>query len=175
MPRSALVIIDMINPFDFPGGARLARAATALAPTIARLKSRMSSRGFPCIYANDNFGKWQSDLAALLERARAGRGGAVVDALHPDDRDYLVIKPRHSAFYQTNLQFLLEELEVRRLVLAGLAAESCVLLTALDAHMRGFKVHAPSNCTAGSTAARKAAALTVLRSSDIDTVRLAVA
>ena len=175
MPRSALLVIDMINPFDFPNGAQLARAATALAPSIARVKANMRSRGFPCIYVNDNFGKWQSDLAALLERARAGRGGAVVDALHPDDRDYFVIKPRHSAFYQTNLHFLLEELDVRRLVLTGLAAESCVLLTALDAHMRGFQVHAPSNCMAATTAARKAAALTVMRSADIETAPLRVA
>ena len=47
--------------------------------------------------------------------------------------------------------------------------DSCVLATALDAHMRDLNCLVPSDCTEAMTDARKAAALTVLRGARIDT------
>jgi nicotinamidase-related amidase len=70
--------------------------------------------------------------------------------LVPTERDYVVLKPRHSAFYCTALEVLLERLQVRTLVLVGFATNICVLYTASDAHMRGYGVVVPRDCTASN-------------------------
>jgi len=63
-----------------------------------------------------------------------------------------VLKPKHSAFYSTALELLLEHLGARTLILTGLLADSCILLTAYDAHMRGYDVVVLSDCVAARTA-----------------------
>ena len=90
-------------------------------------------------------------------------------ALPPAPDDYFVLKPKHSAFYQTPLPQLLQRLECRELVITGQAAEACIMITALEAHMRDLRVHVPSNAIASASAPRKAASLTILRHSEIDT------
>jgi len=51
-----------------------------------------------------------------------------------------VLKPKHSAFYQTCLQVLLQHLGVKTLLLAGIATDSCVTFTANDAYLRGYRL-----------------------------------
>jgi nicotinamidase-related amidase len=70
----------------------------------------------------------------------------------PDKDDYFVLKPRHSAFYQTPLEILLECLRATSLILCGLATNSCVVCTAHDAKMRNFNLFVPSDCCASLTA-----------------------
>ena len=70
-----------------------------------------------------------------------------------------MLKPRHSAFYGTPLEFLLSELGTRLLVIAGLETDQCVLCTAQDAYMRKFKLWVPRNCVASRSSARLSAAL----------------
>ena len=95
----ALVLIDVINDLEFPGGERLARHAIPMAPRLAALKVRARAAKIPAIYVNDNFGKWQSDLARLLEHSLGtrNRGRPMVERLRPAEDDYFVMKPKHSA------------------------------------------------------------------------------
>ena len=65
---------------------------------------------------------------------------------HPDD--YFVLKPKHSGFFATPLELLLRCLEVRRLIVTGVAGNNCVLYTAADAYMRDFAVSTPPDCIA---------------------------
>ena len=58
---TALLILDMLNTFDFPGSAALAKGALAAAREIAGLKRRLKRRGVPAIYVNNNLGQWRSD------------------------------------------------------------------------------------------------------------------
>ena len=71
--------------------------------------------------------------------------------LKPDEDDYFVLKPKHSGFYSTTLDTLLDYLRVKTLILTGLAANICVLFTANDAYMRDFKLVIPSDCVASNT------------------------
>jgi nicotinamidase-related amidase len=168
-PQRALIILDMINTFDFPGGAVLCRRALSVAPAIAKLKDKVKRSGGHCLYVNDNFSQWQSDFRELVAKAEAGPGRPIVERLKPRDDDSFVLKPKHSAFFQTPLRLLLEKLEARALILTGIAADACVLATALDAHMHEFEVWAPSDCIAAMSDARKRAALMVLKHSSIET------
>jgi nicotinamidase-related amidase len=152
--RVALLIIDMINALDFDGGQELLPRALRAAERIAALRSRAHASGLPVIYVNDNFGKWRSDFKALLDRCLQDgvRGRPLAQLLKPGEEDYFVLKPKHSGFHCTTLDVLLAHLEVRTLILTGVAANFCVLFTAQDAYMRDFKLLVPSDCVAAEEA-----------------------
>ncbi len=146
----ALLLIDVVNHFEFPDGRRLLRNALQISPDIKRLKERARRAKIPVIYVNDNFGQWLSDSSRLLRYClrKECAGKPFVQMICPEARDYCVLKPMHSAFYQTPLELLLRDLDVRSLVVAGLATNSCVLCTAHDANMRGFGLTIASDCCA---------------------------
>jgi nicotinamidase-related amidase len=151
--KAALLLIDVINHFEFTDGEQILRQAMPIAPRIARLKARAHEAGIPVIYVNDNFGHWRSEASKLVEYCT--REGApsrnFVEQLRPVAEDYFVLKPMHSAFYQTPLELLLRNLGAATLILCGLATNSCVVCTAHDARMRNFRLFVPSDCTAART------------------------
>jgi nicotinamidase-related amidase len=154
-PRRALVLVDVVNPFDFPGGEQLLEHARPAARRIAALRRRAAAAGLPAIYVNDNFDCWHLGFRDLVERVRTGSGPGrvLLEQLAPDPaRDYFVLKPMHSAFFHTALEVLLQRLSVERLVLTGFAGDACVLFTAADAHMRGFALAVPRDCVASQRA-----------------------
>jgi nicotinamidase-related amidase len=153
MPRSrsgrALVLVDFINPLDFPHGRGFVDRAVRAARRTRRLKHLLKSQGTPVIYANDHFGTWTRDFSELLRQCEAGtRGSELARLLAPEPDDYPVLKPRHSAFYGTPLEFLLDELGVRALIITGIAADNCVLFTAHDAYLRRLELWIPRDCVA---------------------------
>lgn len=148
--RTVLLLVDFLNFMDFDTAAALAPHALRAATRAAALKARLRRSRVPVIYANDNFGHWESDIRAVVESCRE-RGGAarrLAELLAPQPGDRSVLKPRHSAFYGTPLDFLLDELEAERLVLAGLTADSCIMFTAHDAYVRRFQLWVPADCVA---------------------------
>lgn len=145
-----LVLIDVINDFEFPGGEELLQSALPAAKNIARLKERARQANVPVIYVNDNFGRWRSDFNRIVEHCLRNdvRGRPIAELLKPDDDDYFVLKPKHSGFFSTTLDIVLEYLGARTLVLTGVAGNNCVLFTANDAYMRDYKLIIPADCTA---------------------------
>jgi len=152
--ETALLLIDVINDLGFPGGERLLEHALPMAGALAAFKRRAKASGIPAIYANDNFGRWRSNFPKLVEHFLQPhiRGRPVVERLTPEDDDYFVLKPKHSAFFSTNLEILLHYLGVGTLILTGMAADICVLFTANDAYMRDFRVIVPKDCVASEDA-----------------------
>lgn len=163
--RRALLLIDFINPLDFPGAEKLAPRALRAAQAAAGLRRRLAARGVPVIYANDNYGTWQSDFFALLADclARGGAAGGIAQLLMPRPGDIAVLKPRHSAFFASPLDLLLQSLGARELVLCGLATDMCVQLSAADAFLRGYRLWVPADCSAAETAPAHAASLRYMR------------
>ena len=151
--NAALLLIDVINDFDFPEGDQLLRLALPVGKNIAQLKKQAKAARIPCVYVNDNFGKWQSDFKKLVARCAAddAKGKDFVKLLVPDDEDYFVLKPKHSGFYSTTLDLLLTHLNAKNLILTGIAGNNCVLFTANDAYMRDFKVFVPADCVVSNT------------------------
>lgn len=150
--NAALLLIDVINDFDFPEGDQLLRLAMPAGKNIAHLKQRAKAAGIPAIYVNDNFGRWRSDFKATVAHSREkGCGKEFVELLLPEDDDYFVLKPKHSGFYSTTLSLLLTRLTAKNLILTGIAGNNCVLVTANDAYMRDFKLFVPADCVASNT------------------------
>lgn len=143
----AVLLIDVINDLEFEGGDRLLPQALVMARRLAALAARARRAGIPVIYANDNFGRWRSDFGALLARVLGEnvRGRPIAERLRPEPDDYVVLKPKHSAFFSTTLDLLLRYLRTRTLVIGGLTGDRCVLFTASDAYMRDFGLVVPSD------------------------------
>ena len=168
----ALLLIDFLNPLDFPGAERMRKAAFAAARRTAALKRKARAAGISCIYCNDHFGMWDASAEQVIAAVEAAseEGARLVSVLGPERGDVSILKPRHSGFYGTPLEFLLDELDASTLVIAGIAVDMCVLATAQDAHMRKFKLRVPSNCVAGfNRAEERSALLTMERTLDADT------
>jgi len=146
----ALLLIDVINDLEFDGGEALLKYALPAAGKIAALKKRLKQAGVPVIYVNDNFGKWQSDFKKIVSHCLDDdvRGKPIARLLVPEDDDYFVLKPKHSGFFSTTLDLLLQYLGVHTLILTGIAGNNCVLFTANDAYMRDFHIVVPSDCAA---------------------------
>ncbi|MBA2494849.1 MAG: cysteine hydrolase [Acidobacteria bacterium] len=145
-----LLLIDVINDFEFSNGEKLFENAVPMAKKLAALKEKAKKANVPVIYVNDNFGKWQSDFRKLLKHCldKSVRGSRIAELLKPDGDDYFILKPKHSGFYSTTLETLLEHLNSKTLILTGVATDICVLFTASDAYMRDYKLIIPSDCVA---------------------------
>lgn len=148
--KTALLLVDVISDFEFEDGHRLFENAVPAAKKIADLRRKATTAGLPVIYVNDNFGKWQEDLEKQAERIieSSAMGRKIVEILRPGSDDYYVLKPQRSGFYETPLAVLLASMEITSLIVTGFSTDICVLFTAHDAYMRGFKVHVPSDCSA---------------------------
>lgn len=149
----ALLLIDVINDLEFPEGEKLQVHAKPMARRIVELKRRARAAHIPVVYVNDNFGRWQSNFKTQIEHCLKAetRGKSIVELLMPDDDDYFVLKPKHSGFFSTTLDILLEYLGVKAVVLTGIAGNICVLFTANDAYMRDLALIVPSDCVASNT------------------------
>lgn len=167
----ALLLVDVINDLEFDGGDQLLEAALPAAKRIVRLKEQAARAGIPVIYANDNFGRWRSNLRDVVQHCLEDgvRGEPIVRLLQPGERDYFVLKPKHSAFYATTLELLLRYLKVKTLVLCGFTGDQCILLTAADSYMRDLHLHVPRDCLASIDPAENDRALDyMIRNFDVD-------
>lgn len=79
----ALLLIDVINPLEFPEARQLSKFVPALARQLSRLKERAQKAGVPVIYVNDNFGRWRSDFRLQVEYClrKDSRGAELADSL----------------------------------------------------------------------------------------------
>jgi nicotinamidase-related amidase len=161
----ALILLDVINDLEFEEGDLLLQHALPAARRIAALKARCKEAGIPVIYVNDNFGRWQSDFRRLINHCTApgARGRPMVELLLPDADDYFVLKPKHSGFFSTSLDILLNYLKVKTLVITGVAGNICVLFTVNDAYMRDFNLVVPADCVASNSEEENGYALEQMR------------
>lgn len=165
--HTALLIVDMINDFNFEGGTALLHNTRAIVQPIKTLREHMTAMGCPVIFCNDNFGQWRSDFRQVIRHccASGARGSSVCRATRPAADDYFVLKPRHSAFYATPLEALLGDLKASRLVVVGIAGDGCVLSTASDGHIRQHEVMVPRDCLASISEERNDNAVSYLAES----------
>lgn len=181
----ALVIVDMINDFEFPGGDTLQRNTLPIVRWISYLKKQARKNGVPVIYANDNFGKWRSDFRQQVRLCLSSdvAGKPVAALLKPSPEDYFVLKAKNSAFFATPLELLLKHLGTRALVLVGISGDSCITFTAHDAYMRDLALILPKDAIASFSEKENQASLknlertvnaTVIPSIDVDFKKLKI-
>lgn len=145
---AALIVIDMLNPYDHEDAEPLMRSVREVIPALNELLAGATDAGLLTVYVNDNYGDWTAGRPELVERGLRGTAPELVQPIAPDEGTPFVVKARHSVFYETQLEYLLRQEGIDRLVLAGQVTEQCILYSALDAYVRHFEVVVPRDAVA---------------------------
>jgi nicotinamidase-related amidase len=145
---TALIVIDMLNPYDHEDAEPLMESVAEALPSLRELLHRAPEAGLLTVYVNDNHGDWTAGRGKLTKRALAGAAPQLIEPIAPSEDTPFLVKARHSVFYETQLEYLLRHEEVNRLVLTGQVTEQCVLYSALDGYVRHFEVVVPRTAVA---------------------------
>jgi nicotinamidase-related amidase len=150
---SALLLVDVINDLEFPGGDHLLRYAQPMAERTAALKQRARESDVPTIYINGQSDRGQPGFSQQVQHCLHAdvRGRPIVELLRPEEEDYFILQSQLSVCLLSNLDVLLERLCVRTLVLTGMAAEICALFGANDAYWSSYRFVVPRDCVASKT------------------------
>ena len=150
--RSALLVIDMIKDHLEPGRMLEVPRARDVVPALSKRLDEARAAGVPVIYIVDEHDADDPDLEEWGAHAVKGTdGNDVWPALAPKPGDRIVNKGAYSAFHETKLASVLDELGVESLVLTGCMTEIGIMSTATDAMQRGFEVSVPADSQAGGT------------------------
>ncbi len=160
--KTALIVVDMLNEYDHEDAEVLVENVRAVLPAMRDLVERAQEEGTPIVYVNDNYGDWSAGRPEIVERAMAGRAADLVEPIAPAEGTWFISKARHSIFYETQLEYLLREQGIERVVLFGQVTEQCILYSALDAYVRHFAVAVPRDAVAGIHADLADAALQMM-------------
>jgi nicotinamidase-related amidase len=132
----ALLVVDVLNTFDHADGDVLLRRFADRAGFMEHAIARARRRGWRVVYVNDRHGADSPE--ELVERALAGPGALLVEALRPRPGDPVVLKPSYSGFDDTDLASVLRSLGIHRVAVMGAVTEMCVAETAGDAIEAGW-------------------------------------
>lgn len=157
MSKTAVVVVDMQRDFVVKGAPIECYGARDIIPNIRELLKVARGLGIPIIFMKEIHRPDEIDFGIELEKEpkhciEGSEGGEIVDELSPKEGDYIVIKRRYSAFYETDLEILLKGLKVDRLVLTGVATNICVRGTVQDAKQKDYHIVVPRECVAGTDA-----------------------
>ncbi len=146
---TALIVIDMLNPYDHEDAEPLMESVREMMASQRELIDEARRAGLLTVYVNDNHGDWTAGRTKLTRRALAGAAPELIEPIVPPDDVPFIAKARHSVFYETQLEYLLRFQEgIDRLVLTGQVTEQCILYSALDAYVRHFEVVVPRTAVA---------------------------
>jgi nicotinamidase-related amidase len=145
---SALIVIDMLNPYEHGDAEPLKRSVREMVPRLHDLIASALRRDVTVIYVNDNYEDWSAGREEIVAKALDGAAPELVEPVVPAPGTPFVVKARHSIFYETQLEYLLRHERIARLVLAGQVTEQCVLYSALDGYVRHFDIAIARDCVA---------------------------
>lgn len=149
--KSALLVIDMLNDFVLAGAPLEVPRTRAILPRLLQRLEAARQAGIPVIYVCDAHRPDDREFERMgwPPHAVAGTAGAeVIEELAPRLGEPRVLKQTYSGFYGTELEVLLRARGVEELVLTGCVTNICILYTAADAVMRGFRVRVPRDAVA---------------------------
>lgn len=158
----ALLVIDELGD---PTGGPL--ETVLLEPTLnsARLARAARAARVPVIFANDaHIPGLDKELALWGEHGIAGSPDAKTSPqLNQQEGDFVIEKRRYSAFFQTGLRLLLDELGVDTLICCGMDTNICVRHTVADAYFNNFATIVVEDATATFLVGDQAEGLSYMR------------
>ncbi len=165
-PKEALLIIDMLNDFVLEGAPLEVPDTRKVIPDIKGEIERARAEGRPVIYicdAHEIDDKEFSKFGWPSHAVKGTRGAEVVDELKPEEGDIVIEKTTYSGFYNTKLDETLKNLGVDSLRLTGCVTHICIMFTASDAVLRGYKVTVIEDGVAGLAEEDHKAALRIMK------------
>ena len=161
--RAALLLIDMQHGFlDDDSGLCVAGAA-ATVPACSRALERARQLGMVVFHVRRFYEADGSDVEPTRYAAWAAGGRPlsvasdapdsleVPDELSFQPGEHIVVKPRFSAFFGTQLHEELSELGVGSVVLAGTSTPNCIRATCYDALSLDYNVAVLTDATSSRT------------------------
>jgi nicotinamidase-related amidase len=145
---AAVIVIDMLNPYEHPEAEPLKASVADAVPKIVDLVGRAREDGALVVYVNDCYEDWSASRNDIADMAMAGAAPELVEPLIPASDMPFVVKARHSIFYGTVLEYLLRQEEIDRLILTGQVTEQCILYSALDGYVRRWQIAVARDCVA---------------------------
>ena len=161
--RAALILIDMENGFVEPEGGHCIRFARSTVPACVRAVETAREKGIPVFFVKRIYRADGSDVeltryagwvagGRACGPAYAGPNSAQApEGLQPQPGDYTIIKPRWSAFFQTELDLILRRLNIRTVILAGTTTPNCVRTTCYDAIALEYNAVVLTDCCSSQT------------------------
>ena len=86
--KSALLIIDMINNFNFTHGDLLLTHTNPIIKPILHLKGMMKKQGLPIIYINDHYNLWQADFGKIIDTCKNQKNEILIEKIDAEDFEY---------------------------------------------------------------------------------------
>ena len=178
--RTALLVVDMQNYCAQPGKGSLAkphpdyayyreRLESTVVPNLQRLIGAFRESGVEVVYTViesltlDGRDRSLDHKHSDIHVPRGSRLGRVIDALAPAEDEIILPKSASGVFNATNIEYVLRNLGVEYLVIAGVYTNQCVESAVRDAADRGFMVTLVEDCCASKTKAWHMAALDTLK------------
>ncbi len=145
--KCALVVIDELGD---PTGTPLEPVLLPAIQQTAKLTAAARAAGMPVIFTNDaHIPGVDRELELWGTHGIAGTPEAQTSPLlDPQPTDYVVEKRRYSAFFQTGLRLLLDELGADTLICCGMDTNICVKHTVADAYFNNFNIIVVGDATA---------------------------
>ncbi|MGQ3683939.1 MAG: cysteine hydrolase family protein [Candidatus Loosdrechtia sp.] len=149
---SALIIADMLNDFVNEKASLEVPKARAIIDALRKEIKVARRKKIPIIYCCDTHKENDREFQLWPRHAVKGTEGAkVIKQLEPQKNDHIIEKTSYSCFYKTSLDKLLKNLGRNHVILTGVVTNICILYSAAEAYMRGYKITVPADCVAALT------------------------
>ena len=153
---------EIIRPID-----QFHDRARALGVRIVHVRSNLRASGIDDVLGIPSawrlkYGRWAGGIRNMDEHAREGtRWTTFATRVEPSD-EIVASKKRLSAFYPTDLDFLLRQQGVTIVVLDGTMTDCCVLNAAFDASNLNYRVVVLRDLVRGTNEELESAALKIM-------------
>lgn len=152
MPKTALIVVDMLCDFTQPDGLVYYPQNEAVIPEISKALQTARQHGALVVFLQHRYrkGKPDANLSAMRPCCIEGSGGEALDPRldYRPDIDYLIPKRRYSGFFGTDLDQVLRENGANYAVIVGTKTNCCIRATVNDAYNLGYQVRVISSCVA---------------------------
>ncbi len=146
-PEVALLIVDMVDDFVYKDGMMYVSGAADIVPAIKRMSDEARSAKSPVIYICDSYAASDTDSGTWSRQLQdRSPGTEIVPQLSPAPSDFVVRKHQYASPFSADLDMLLKELAITRLVLTGTTVDVCIYFIARDAHRKGYQIIVPREC-----------------------------
>lgn len=154
-------MIDMQRGFLDEASSLCIKMAADTVPACAELIDHCHKEGIPVFYVTRRYRADGSDVEHTRYKTWLA-GGRPLSQLCPETAEYPkeftvlpedrhIIKPRFSAFFQTELDMTLRRLKVDTVILAGTTTPNCIRTTMYDAISLEYNAIVISDCTSSIT------------------------
>ncbi|ODT31021.1 MAG: isochorismatase [Kaistia sp. SCN 65-12] len=152
--RTAVIVVDMINEFCKPGGAMVLPGYETLVPHQLAVIEAAREVGAPVFWVHDvhraNMRRDREWVKRTPHCVEGSWGTEIIEDLGARDDEIHIIKRRYSAFFQTDLDMTLKDMQVNQIVVFGVVTNICVRSTVHDAFFNGYEVVVPQDCCAAT-------------------------